>query len=527
MAKKVTTIPATLNRFDSRPIAAVEKRKAAGYARVSTDSEEQATSYEAQVDYYTRYINGREDWEFAGVYTDEGISATDTRKRDGFNQMIEDALEGKIDIIITKSVSRFARNTVDSLMTVRKLKEKGIEVYFEKENIYTLDSKGELLITIMSSLAQEESRSISENTTWGKRKQFADGKGSLAYSTFLGYEKGEDGGLKVNPEQAETVKLIYQLFLQGLSPYSIGKKLTGLGIKTPAGKDVWHQSSVKSILTNEKYKGDALLQKQYTADFLTKKRRKNQGEIPQYYVEGSHEAIIPPETWGLVQEEMTRRAKMQAGYSSANIFSSRIKCSECGGWYGSKVWHSRDKYRKVVFQCNHKFKNDRKCRTPHLTEDEIKDAFVKAVNALIPEKDELIANTKLMMRTLCDTAELEEEQGSLLMEMEAAAAMVERIISENKTAAMDQGEYQRRRNELVVGYETAKYGYERVSGEIADRQGRQKVYMQFIGGLQRLDGFCGGFDEELWTALLDHAIVYAKDDIRFAFKVGEKVKVTE
>ena len=527
MAKKVTTIPATLNRFDSRPIAAVEKRKAAGYARVSTDSEEQATSYEAQVDYYTRYINGREDWEFAGVYTDEGISATDTRKRDGFNQMIEDALEGKIDIIITKSVSRFARNTVDSLMTVRKLKEKGIEVYFEKENIYTLDSKGELLITIMSSLAQEESRSISENTTWGKRKQFADGKGSLAYSTFLGYEKGEDGGLKVNPEQAETVKLIYQLFLQGLSPYAIGKKLTGLGIKTPAGKDVWHQSSVKSILTNEKYKGDALLQKQYTADFLTKKRRKNQGEIPQYYVEGSHEAIIAPETWGLVQEEMARRTKMEAGYSSANIFSSRIKCSECGGWYGSKVWHSRDKYRKVVFQCNHKFKNDRKCQTPHLTEDEIKDAFVKAVNALIPEKDELIANTKLMMRTLCNTTELEEEQGRLLMEMEAAAAMLERIISENKTAAMDQGEYQRRRNELVTGYETAKYGYERVLGEIAEKQGRQKVYMQFIGGLQRLDGFCGKFDEELWTALLDHAIVYAKDDIRFAFKVGEEVKVTE
>ena len=259
MAKKVTTIPATLNRFDSRPIAAAKKRKTAGYARVSTDSEEQATSYEAQVDYYTRYINGREDWEFAGVYTDEGISATDTKKRNGFKQMIADALAGKIDLIITKSVSRFARNTVDSLTTVRKLKEKGIEVYFEKENIYTLDSKGELLITIMSSLAQEESRSISENTTWGKRKQFADGKGSLAYSTFLGYEKGEDGSLRVDPEQAETVKLIYQLFLQGLSPYAIGKKLTGLGIKSPAGKDTWHQSSVKSILTNEKYKGDALL----------------------------------------------------------------------------------------------------------------------------------------------------------------------------------------------------------------------------------------------------------------------------
>lgn len=520
MVKKVTTIPATLNRFDLKPIAVAQKRRAAGYARVSTDSEEQSTSYEAQVDYYTRFICSREDWEFVGVYTDEGISATNTKKRDGFNQMIEDALAGKIDLIITKSVSRFARNTVDSLTTVRKLKEKGIEVYFEKENIYTLDSKGELLITIMSSLAQEESRSISENTTWGKRKQFADGKGSLAYSTFLGYEKGEDGSLRVNPEQAETVKLIYQLFLQGLSPYAIGKKLMGLGIKSPAGKDTWHQSSVKSILTNEKYKGDALLQKQYTADFLTKKRKKNQGEIPQYYVEGNHEAIIPPETWELVQEEMERRSNMDARYSSASIFSSKIKCSECGNWYGSKVWHSQDKYRRVIFQCNRKFKNDKKCQTPHLTEDEIKGAFVKAVNAVIPEKDELIANTKLMMRTVCDTTELEVEQSRLLTEMKTVAEMVKRIVAENQTAVADQSEYQMRRNELIARYESAKDGYEKASGEISDRQGKRKTYMMFISELQKLDGFCKGFDEELWTALLDHATVYTKDDIRFTFKNG-------
>lgn len=172
---------------------AVAKRKTAGYARVSTDSEEQLTSYEAQVDYYTNYIKSRPEWEFVNVYTDKGISATDTRHRSGFNKMVQDALDGRIDLIVTKSVSRFARNTVDSLTTVRKLKEKGVEVYFEKENIYTLDSKGELLITIMSSLAQEESRSISENVIWGKRKRFADGKVSLAYSSFLGYRKGEDG----------------------------------------------------------------------------------------------------------------------------------------------------------------------------------------------------------------------------------------------------------------------------------------------------------------------------------------------
>ena len=211
--KKVHVIPASIQRYTEKPLNSQWKRKVAGYARVSTDHDEQLTSYEAQVDYYTRYIKSRSDWEFAGMYTDEGISATNTKHREGFKRMIEDALSGKIDLIITKSVSRFARNTVDSLMTVRKLKDKGIEIYFEKENIWTLDAKGELLITIMSSLAQEESRSISENVTWGHRKRFADGKVSLAFSHFLGYERGADGNLVINKEQAETIKKYTGYFL--------------------------------------------------------------------------------------------------------------------------------------------------------------------------------------------------------------------------------------------------------------------------------------------------------------------------
>lgn len=213
MERIVRAIPATISRYTAAPINSRKKRKVAGYARISTDHDEQLTSYEAQVDYYTRYIKSRSDWEFPGMYTDEGISATNTKHREGFKRMIEDALSGKIDLIITKSVSRFARNTVDSLMTVRKLKDKGIEIYFEKENIWTLDAKGELLITIMSSLAQEESRSISENVTWGHRKRFADGKVSLAFSHFLGYERGADGNLVINKEQAETIKKYTGYFL--------------------------------------------------------------------------------------------------------------------------------------------------------------------------------------------------------------------------------------------------------------------------------------------------------------------------
>ncbi len=258
---KITKIDATINPLTHLPQIGIAKRKTAAYARVSTDSDEQFTSYEAQVDYYTKMINNNPQWDFVKVYTDEGISGLSTKKRDGFNEMIKDALSGKIDLIITKSVSRFARNTVDSLVTIRKLKDKGCECYFEKENIFTFDGKGELLISIMSSLAQEESRSISENVTWGKRKQFADGKISLPYSSFLGYEKGEDGKPVVNESEAETVREIYRQFMLGKSVTAICRNLTKNGLKTPGGKDKWRESTVYSILRNEKYKGDALLQK--------------------------------------------------------------------------------------------------------------------------------------------------------------------------------------------------------------------------------------------------------------------------
>lgn len=216
---KVTTIPATISRFTATPINERKKRRTAAYARVSTDSEEQLTSYSAQVDYYTNYIKSRDDWEFVSVYTDEGITGTNTKHREGFKRMVADALAGKIDLIVTKSVSRFARNTVDSLTTVRQLKKRGVEIYFEKENIWTLDSKGELLITIMSSLAQEESRSISENCTWGQRKRFADGKVTVPFKRFLGYDRGPDGNLVLNKDEAVIIRRIYSMFLQGMTPH--------------------------------------------------------------------------------------------------------------------------------------------------------------------------------------------------------------------------------------------------------------------------------------------------------------------
>lgn len=526
MAKRVTTIPATLNRFDSKPIAANRRRRTAAYARVSTDSEEQLTSYEAQVDYYTKYIQGRSDWEFVKVYTDEGITATNTKRRDGFKEMVEDALAGKIDLIITKSVSRFARNTVDSLQTVRELKEKGVEIFFEKENIWTLDSKGELLITIMSSLAQEESRSISENTTWGQRKRFSDGKASVAFSRFLGYDKGENGEFVINEEQAKVVRLIYKLFMQGYSHYKIASKLTELGIKTPTGKDKWHCSAVLSILTNEKYKGDALLQKQYTTDFLTKKRKKNEGEIPQYYVEGHHEGIVSREEFELVQAEIQRRKEMDGRFSGVAIFSSAIKCGECGGWYGSKVWHSNDKYRKVIYRCNNKYKNGCKCKTPHVTEEEVQKGFIKAVNELISEKSIMVENTKIMMELVCNTEDLEKEQERLISELNITTEQLERLIAENSRVAQDQDEYERKYSALGNEYHATKEAYDKATEEIAKKISKAEFFKDFIRSLEETGDIVQEFDASLWGSLMGTVTVNSKDNVVFTFKNGHEVKVS-
>ena len=293
--RRVQVIQPTIHAgIRNAQFAPVVRQRVAAYARVSTEHEEQQTSYEAQVDYYTRKIKDRSDWQFVEVYTDKGITGTNTKKREGFNRMVRDALDGKIDLILTKSVSRFARNTVDTLTTIRKLKERGVAVFFEEQAINTMDGKGELLITIMSSIAQEESRSISDNVTWGKRKRFADGKISMGYKRFLGYEKGEDGLPKIVEEEAKVVRYIYREFLAGKTSAHIARALTQAGIPTPGGKAEWQPSTILSILQNEKYKGAALLQKSFTVDFLEKCMKVNEGEVPQYYIEHSHEPIIDP-----------------------------------------------------------------------------------------------------------------------------------------------------------------------------------------------------------------------------------------
>lgn len=518
--KNVITIEANVTRnSELASISPPKKRRVAGYARVSTDHEDQTTSYDSQMRYYTEYISSRSDWELVKMYSDEGISGTNTKLRVGFKSMIEDALAGKIDLIITKSVSRFARNTVDSLTTVRKLKEVGVEIYFEKENIWTLDSKGELLITIMSSLAQEESRSISENVTWGLRKQFAEGKVHFPYTNVMGFEKGENGEIAVNQEEAKTVRYIFQQALLGKTPYSIAKNLTKQGIPSPSGKKQWNSVTIKRMLRNEKYKGDALLQKTYTIDFLTKKKNINKGELPQYYVENNHEAIVDKETFDAVQAALDMKEK---GKGSTTPFSSKLVCGDCGHYFGSKVWHSTSKYRRVIYQCNEKYKGENKCTTPHVTENEIKDWFVSAINKVISNKDEIIQNLEILL-DVGESSDLERRLAELETEVEVVTQMVSNLVKENAILPQDQDIYQKKYSNLVERHDALVSEIESIEKQLLEVARHQKGLKEFLETLNQQGGLISEFDDLLWETMVDKINVSHNRKVTFKFKNGSEV----
>ncbi|MGJ9482087.1 recombinase family protein [Actinotignum sp. GS-2025e] len=515
MSPTVITIPATKALGKAAGGGSVRQAKrVAAYARVSTDMEEQASSYQAQIGYYTGYIQSRADWVFAGMYADEGITGTSTKHRDGFKTMVADALAGKIDLILTKSVSRFARNTVDTLTHVRQLKDAGVEVYFEKENIWTLDSKGELLITIMSSLAQEESRSISENVTWGHRKRFADGKIMVPYASLLGYKKGEDGNLTIDETEAPIVRRIYARFLQGATPQTIAKELTADQIPTPRGKQIWSPSTIRSILGNEKYKGDALLQKTFTTDFLTKTMKVNEGEVPQYYVTGNHEAIINPDTWDVIQAELPCRAGR--GTANSHPFANRIKCSDCGGRFGRKVWHSTSKYRRHIWRCNNKYGQDHRCATPHVTEDQIKDTFVAALAGRVTDHAVLDETMRLLDETVYDTRELETQQATLGERIEETITLMNQLITTAASTAHDPDDYDRRYHELENRHHQLEAEHQHITVQIDDLRHRRAQAIEICDYLATQPPL--EYSDQAWNTLVDHATVTTDGAIKIQFK---------
>ena len=391
--KKITEIPANPVFHNIRKSR--RRLRVAAYCRVSTEEEEQQNSFEVQIQYYTQKICGNPEWELAGIFADEGISGVSTRKRAQFNEMIALCKRRKIDMILTKSISRFARNTLDCIRYVRMLKSWGIRIIFEKENIDTANMNSEMILTCLSSFAQAESESISGNVTKGIRMGYRQGRFVFRYDRFLGYRKGADGKPEIVPEQAEIVRQIAQSYLNGNSLREIKRFLEDRNIPSPGGMRVWRESTILSILQNEKYMGDVLLQKSFTADFMEGKKQKNNGELPQYYIRDNHPAILSRETFYRIQEEISRRnskrpanakrAKTNRGrFSSKYALTERLVCGICGSLYRRVTWsiHGR---KEIVWRCINRLEyGSRICgSSPTIREELLHDAIMEAMQSLI------------------------------------------------------------------------------------------------------------------------------------------------
>lgn len=471
--KNVSIIPSR-KEHDKAVHPAQEKQRVAAYCRVSTLLEQQESSFEAQKSYYTEMILSNPNWKMAGIYADDGISGTDMRKRDEFNRLLRDCEAGKIDLVLTKSISRFARNTADLLNAIRKLQAKKIAVYFEKEHINTLENTGEMLVTILGSQAQEESRNLSENIHWGIVRRFENGEVIVNCSRFMGYTKNEDGELEIVPEEAEVVRLIFRLYLEGMSVAGIKRHLEGEGILTVTGRKNWNDVTIYHMLSNEKYMGDALLQKTYTADFLTKTRLKNNGEVRQYYITDNHEGIIPREIFHAVQLEkkrraerrkstVTRRAKeKKKGYSSKYILSNLLVCGECGQPYRRLTW-TRNGVKRIVWRCASRAEHGTKyCQhSATLDEESLQRAVMQAIRKVARDAEFggiLQHNITLVIGQYADSLdsgnnELDSKIAGLEMQM---LRMVRENPDFNDKAFLERyrtlgGEIQRLKQEKVMG----------------------------------------------------------------------------
>ena len=394
----VQVIKANSNRINRKTSKVIERIRVAAYCRVSTDSEEQLTSYNSQVLHYKNLVESNPEWDLVDIFADEGISGTQTDKRVEFQRMINEAMEGKIDLIITKSISRFARNTLDTLKYVRMLKDNNVAIMFEKENINTLTMNGEMLLVILSSLAQQESESLSANVKMGLKMKMKRGE-LIGFHGCLGYDYNPiDKTLSINEEEAKIVRYIFQRYIEGAGAFIIAKELTRLNYKTKKGNTTWNEGSIRRIVKNEKYKGDILLGKTFTVDPLTHRRLANMGEEEQYYKNNNHEPIISEEMF----EEAQRLINIRNGklnnkgrgekYSRKYAFSSIIKCGFCGGTAVRRSWHSNSIHGKYVWSCMTSVKQGRKyCQhSKGLDEKEIEKAFVDSFNILCSDNRDIV-----------------------------------------------------------------------------------------------------------------------------------------
>lgn len=519
LAQNVTVIPARKRAGSQRTAAQVQKIRVAAYCRVSTDSEEQESSYEAQVSHYTEYIKSKPEWQMVEVYADDGISGTNTAKRDEFNRMIADCEAGKIDLILTKSISRFSRNTLDCLKYTRKLKALNIAVFFEKENINTMDSKGEVLLTIMASLAQQESESLSANVRMGIQYRNQQGKVQINHNWFLGYTKDSEGNLVIDPEQAEIVRRIYREYLEGASFLQIKRSLEADGIPNGAGHLKWHESNIHQILTNEKYIGDALLQKTYTVSILDKKRAANNGEMPKYYVEGSHEAIIDRDVFMKVKAEIARRANLNPDgkrrvYSSKYALSGMVFCGHCGDIYRRVKWNNRG-CKSTVWRCVSrvlKGKMDLDCPARTLKEEVLQGAIVTAVNDAYARKNIVMA---LLKQNIESTVFGDLEDRLAMEDKKLADLQVQMIAVSGDEAAVDA---------LGVQIEGLRAERQSILAEAAERSDLQERMNDMIRFLDEMPTMLTEYSDIITRRLVEKITVY-DEKIVVELKSGLQMEV--
>lgn len=504
---------------ENKALLVKKKTRVAAYCRVSTASDEQLISLDTQKAHYEDYIKSNDEWEYAGIFYDEGITGTKKECRKGLNSLIDSCKKGLVDLVITKSISRFSRNTTDCLELVRKLMGLNVTVIFEKENINTMDSKGEVLLTIMASLAQQESESLSKNVKMGMQFRFQKGEVQVNHNRFMGYTKDEDGHLIIEPAEAEIVKRIYREYLQGASLKQIGDGLMEDGILTGAGKEKWRPESVKKILKNEKYIGDALLQKTYTVDVLTKKRVKNNGIVPQYYVENSHEPIIPRDLHMQVQEEMLRRSNLHSGanrtkrvYSSKYALSSIVYCSKCGDIYRRVAWNNHGK-RSTVWRCVNRVEHGPDCcDAPTIKEEELQNTVVKAINMALDGKNEMLS---ALEENIAMVLALEDEAS-----MESIDAKLEELQQELLKRANTGQDYENLADEI----DCLREKKQKVMTDNGEREGQKQRIAEMQQFLVWQTEQIEEYDENLIRRMVEKITVY-EDEFTATFKSGTSVDV--
>ena len=530
--RKVTVIPPIAemqggSRIDMRP------KRVAAYCRVSTDREEQEHSFETQKAMYTEMIMMKPTWQMAGIYADEGITGIVAKKRPGFMKMIEDCRKGKIDMIVTKSVSRFSRNNLDCLMYVRELKQLGIPIIFEKEGINTIQVSSELLLTLFGALSQAESESISMNVKLGIRQSLKNGNVRFSYKTFLGYRKGADGQPEIVPEQADIVRRIYNDFLAGATYLEIAKRLTEENVPTMGGGNRWFSERIKSILKNEKYKGDALLQKTYITDPISKRVKKNNGELPMYYVENSHPAIIERRIFDRVQEEIARRAgkkkvkqtgtKTELGrYSGKYALTELLYCGECGTPYRRCTW-SRDGKKKIVWRCVSRLDYGKKyCKnSPSVEESRLHNAITAAITKKANSEE---INIGGIMDHIESFGSRRDTDG--IIQRQRRIAEIEKVIDDLARLNSDEaqnGELDYKFSELYAELYSVKDELEEMQSGASALDGDMLNEMREV--VTGLKNHPVEYDDKVVRQLIDCIKVMSADTIKICFKDGTVTEV--